>query len=325
MSALADALVDIERSFGAGSILRLAGAPRVAVERISTGALTLDIALGGGVPRGRIVEVYGPESSGKTTLVQHIIANAQAKGGTCAFIDAEHALDADYASATGVDVESLLFSQPSCGEEALEIAARLVHSGEVAVVVVDSVAALTPRAELDGEMGDATVGAQARLMGQAMRKLAGPASRTGTLILFTNQLREKVGVMFGPSETQPGGRALKFYASQRLDIRRIETVKDGKVAVANRVRVKVAKNKVAAPLKTAEFDIEYGKGISTAGCILDLGLEHGFVHKSGAHFTWGQQRLGHGRDAAKRTLEDEPETAAAIVDGIEAALLEAAA
>ena len=283
---------------------------QVKVEAIPTGALSLDIALGiGGCPRGRIVEIFGPESSGKTTLIYHIIAEAQKLGGVCAFIDAEHAMDPLYAKNLGVNIDELLVSQPDYGEQALEVADMLVRSGAVDVVAVDSVAALTPRAELEGQMGDQTVGVQARMMSQAMRKLAGNLNRTKTLCLFVNQIREKVGVMFGSPETQPGGRALKFYSSQRLDIRRIETLKEGTEAIGNRVRVKVVKNKVAAPFRQAEFDIEFGKGISSSGCILDLGIEHGIVTKSGSFFSYGDERLGQGRNNAKAYLDEHTEIA----------------
>jgi recombination protein RecA len=292
-AALQGALQQIERQFGQGTVMRMGDeGAKVQVDSIPTGALSLDLALGiGGVPRGRIVEVFGPESSGKTTLIYHIIAEAQKLGGVCAFIDAEHAMDPGYAKEIGVDIDELLVSQPDHGEQALEIADMLVRSSAVDVVAVDSVAALTPRVELEGQMGDQTVGLQARMMSQAMRKLAGNLNRTQTLCIFTNQIREKVGVMFGSPETQPGGRALKFYASQRLDIRRIETLKDGTEAIGNRVKVKVVKNKVAAPFRVAEFDIEFGKGVSSAGCILDLALEHGVVSKSGSFFSYGDERI----------------------------------
>ncbi len=321
-AALQGALTQIERQFGKGTVMRM-GDPsaRQNVDAIPTGALSLDIALGiGGVPRGRIVEIFGPESSGKTTLVYHIIAEAQKRGGVCAFVDAEHAMDPQYAQQIGVDVDELLVSQPDYGEQALEIVDMLVRSGAVDVVAVDSVAALTPRIELEGQMGDQTVGAQARMMSQAMRKLAGNLNRTRTLCLFTNQLREKVGVMFGSPETQPGGRALKFYASQRLDIRRIETLKDGSEAVGTRVKVKVVKNKVAAPFKAAEFDIEFGRGISSSGCLLDYGIEHNIVTKSGSFFSYGDERLGQGRGNAKAFLDEHPETAAEIEAKVYAAL-----
>lgn len=306
MTALDAAIKEIEQSFGKGSILNLCDKVVQEVDVISTGALTLDVALGvGGMPRGRIVEVFGPESSGKTTLVQHVMANAQKRGLRCAFIDAEHAFDPTYAAATGLDPDALLFSQPDYGEQALEIASMLLQSAELGVIAIDSVAALTPKAELDGEMGQLGVGQQARMMGQAMRKLVATASRTQTLILFTNQIREKVGVMFGSPETQPGGRALKFAASQRLDIRRIETLKTGTEATGNRVRVKVVKNKVGAPYRTAEFDITYGEGISTAGCLFDLGLEHGKIGKSGAHFRFQDGQTAHGRAKGVELLESD--------------------
>jgi recombination protein RecA len=321
-AALHGALSQIERQFGKGTVMRM-GDPgaRVAVEAIPTGALALDIALGiGGVPRGRIVEIFGPESSGKTTLVYHIMAEAQKLGGVCAFIDAEHAMDPLYARKIGVDIDELLVSQPDYGEQALEIVDMLIRSGAVDVIAVDSVAALTPRAELEGQMGDQTVGAQARMMSQAMRKLAGNLNRTQTLCVFTNQIREKIGVMFASPETQPGGRALKFYASQRLDIRRIETFKDGAEAIGNRVKVKVVKNKVAAPFKQAEFDIEFGRGISTFGSLLDLGVEHKIITKSGSFFSYGEERLGQGRANAKTFLEEHPDRASEIETKVYAAL-----
>src|SRR4249920_2382629 len=313
-SALKGALAQIEREFGQGTVMRMGDeGAKVQVDAVPTGALSLDLALGiGGMPRGRIVEVYGPESSGKTTLVYHVIAEAQKLGGVCAFIDAEHAMDPLYARNLGVNIDELLVSQPDYGEQALEIADMLVRSGAVDVVAVDSVAALTPRVELEGQMGDQSVGLQARMMSQAMRKLAGNLNRTQTLCLFTNQIREKVGVMFGSPETQPGGRALKFYSSQRLDIRRIETLKDGTEAVGNRVRVKVVKNKVAPPFRQAEFDIEFGKGISTSGCLIDLGIEHNIVTKSGSFFSYGEERLGQGRNNTKQYLAENPETAREI-------------
>src|SRR5213595_2299699 len=317
-AALKGALNQIEKQFGKGTVMRM-GDPgaRVAVDAIPTGALALDVALGiGGVPRGRIIEIFGPESSGKTTLVYHIMAEAQKLGGVCAFIDAEHAMDPLYARQIGVDVDELLVSQPDYGEQALEIADMLVRSRAVDIVAIDSVAALTPRVELEGQMGDQTVGLQARMMSQAMRKLAGNLNRSGTLCVFTNQIREKVGVMFGSPETQPGGRALKFYSTQRLDIRRIETLKEGTEAVGNRVRVKVVKNKVAAPFRQAELDIEFGSGISSSGCILDLGLEHDIVQKSGSFFSYGDERLGQGRNNAKAYLRENPALARAIEEKV---------
>src|SRR5688572_24760385 len=312
-AALEAAVTQIERQFGAGSLMRLGDQSAIPIEAISTGALSLDLALGiGGVPRGRIVEIFGPESSGKTTLVYHILAEAQARGGVCAFVDTEHAIDPIYARRIGVDTDELLVSQPDYGEQALEIVDLLVRSGAVDVVAIDSVAALTPRVELEGQMGETQVGLQARLMSQALRKLAGNLSRANTVCVFTNQIREKIGVSFGSPETQPGGRALKFYSSQRLDIRRIETLKEGTEAVGNRVRVKVVKNKVAAPFRQAEFDIEYGAGISKEGGLLDLALEHDLVQKSGSFFSYGELRLGQGRNNTKGYLAENPELAQEI-------------
>jgi len=304
------ALSQIERQFGTGAIMKMGEAANRKVDVISTGALSLDLALGiGGVPRGRIVELYGPESSGKTSLALHIVAEAQRNGGIAAFIDAEHALDPIYAKAIGVDVDELLISQPDTGEQALEIADMLIRSGALDVLVIDSVAALVPRAEIEGEMGDTHVGLQARLMSQALRKLAGTLSKSKTTAVFINQLREKIGVMFGSPETTPGGRALKFYSSVRLDIRRIETIKDGADSVGNRVRVKVAKNKMAPPFRLAEFDIMFGHGISREGSLLDVAVDHGVVRKSGAWFTFDDDQLGQGRENAKRFLRENPEVA----------------
>src|SRR5690242_9202159 len=312
-AALQAAVTQIEREFGQGSLMKLGDVGALNVEAIPTGALPLDIALGvGGVPRGRIVEIFGPESSGKTTLIYHIMAEAQARGGVCAFVDTEHAIDPNYARRIGVNTDELLISQPDYGEQALEIVDVLVRSGAVDVVAVDSVAALTPRVELEGQMGDSHVGLQARLMSQALRKLAGNLNRAKTVCLFTNQIREKIGVMFGSPETQPGGRALKFYSSQRLDIRRIETLKEGTEAVGNRVRVKVVKNKVAPPFRQAEFDIEYGVGISKEGGLLDMALEHDLIQKSGSFFSYGETRLGQGRNNTKEFLRDNPELAAEL-------------
>src|SRR3954467_5681204 len=320
-AALESAVTGIRREFGEGSLMRLGDKGTVKVEAIPTGALALDLALGiGGVRRGRIVEIFGPESSGKTTLVNHIIAEAQARGGVCAFIDNEHSIDPVYSRAISVDTDELLVSQPDYGEQALQIADRLIASGAVDVVAIDSVAALTPKAELDGQIGDTTVGLQARLMSQAMRKLAGNLNRTDTVCLFTNQIREKIGVQFGLPETQPGGRALKFYASQRLDIRRIETLKEGTEAVGNRVRVKVVKNKVASPFRQAEFDIEYGVGISREGGLLDFGMEQDLVQKSGSFFSCDETRLGQGRNNAKQFLVDNPELALELEAKIRAEL-----
>ncbi len=322
--ALQAAVTQIEREFGAGSLMKLGDKSAVEIEAIPTGALSLDLALGvGGVPKGRIVEIFGPESSGKTTLIYHILAQAQAQGGVCAFVDAEHAMDPVYAKRIGVDIDELLVSQPDYGEQALEIVDVLTRSGAVDIVAVDSVAALTPRAELEGQMGEMQVGLQARLMSQALRKLAGNLNRSDTICLFTNQIREKIGVMFGSPETQPGGRALKFYCSQRLDVRRIETLKEGTEAVGNRVRVKVVKNKVAPPFRQAEFDIEYGMGISREGCILDLGLEHDLVQKSGSFFSYGETRLGQGRNNSKQFLRNSPEIADEIETKVREAVLKA--
>jgi recombination protein RecA len=297
------AIMSIEKQFGQGSIMRLGSAARQQVDAIPTGSIALDLALGvGGVPRGRITEIFGPESSGKTTVCQHVLAEAQKLGGVVAFIDVEHALDPAYARACGVDVDNLLVSQPDTGEQALEITETLIRSGGVDCVVVDSVAALVPRAEIEGEMGDTFVGIQARLMSQALRKLTGIVSRSNTALVFTNQLREKIGVMFGSPETTPGGRALKFYSSVRLDIRRIETIKQGTDAIGIRARVKVVKNKVAAPFRVAEFDVMYGTGISREGGLLDVGVASDVVSKSGAWFNYGETRLGQGREQSKEFL-----------------------
>jgi recombination protein RecA len=319
--ALDAALSQIERQFGKGSVMKMNDQAQIAIPSVSTGSLSLDVALGvGGLPRGRIVEIFGPESSGKTTLVYHVIAEAQRRGGICAFIDAEHAMDPAYARRIGVNIDDLLVSQPDHGEQALEIAELLIRSGALDVVAVDSVAALTPRAEIEGEMGDSHVGLQARLMSQALRKLAGTLNRSGTVAIFTNQLREKIGVMFGNPETTPGGRALKFYSSVRLDIRRIETLKEGVEAIGNRVRVKVVKNKVAPPFKQAEFDIIYGDGISWEGTVLDVGLERKIVQKSGSYFSYGEERLGQGRQNATAFLREHPDVTEGLVRAIQAAL-----
>jgi recombination protein RecA len=313
------AILAIEKQFGSGSIMKLGSAERQAVDTIPTGSIALDLALGvGGVPRGRIVEVFGPESSGKTTLCQHVIAEAQRKGGVAAFIDVEHALDPGYARSCGVNVDELLVSQPDTGEQALEITETLIRSGGIDCIVVDSVAALVPRAEIEGEMGDSFVGIQARLMSQALRKLTGAVSRSNTSLIFTNQLREKIGVMFGNPETTPGGRALKFYASVRLDIRRVETIKTGQDAVGNRVRVKVVKNKVAPPFRVAEFDVMYGEGISREGGLLDVGVAMDVVDKTGAWFTYSETRLGQGREASKEFLRNNPAIATEIESKIRA-------
>jgi recombination protein RecA len=312
-TSLDAALAQIDRQFGKGSVMRLGDETRAPIEVIPTGAVALDAALGiGGLPRGRIVEVYGPESSGKTTVALHAVANAQRNGGIAAFIDAEHALDPEYAKKLGVDTDALLVSQPDTGEQALEIADMLVRSGALDVVVVDSVAALVPKAEIEGEMGDSHVGLQARLMSQALRKLTGALSSTGTTAIFINQLREKIGVFFGSPETTTGGKALKFYASVRLDIRRIETLKQGTDSVGNRTRVKVVKNKMAPPFKQAEFDILYGEGISREGGLIDLGVEHGIVRKSGAWFTYEGDQLGQGKENARQFLKDNPDLAVEI-------------
>ena len=317
LKAIENAMSQIEKQFGKGSIMKLGENSSLNVEAISTGCLDLDIALGiGGVPRGRIIEIYGPESSGKTTVALHIIAEAQKKGGAVGFIDAEHALDPSYARNLGVDTENLIVSQPDTGEQGLEIAEALVRSGAIDVIVVDSVAALVPRAEIDGEMGDSHVGLQARLMSQALRKLTGTIQKTGCVAIFINQLREKVGVMFGNPETTTGGRALKFYASVRLDVRRIDSIKQGESIVGNRTRVKVMKNKVAPPFKQAEFDIMYNEGISRTGNIVDVGVKENIVQKSGAWFSYGDIRLGQGRENAKQYLKENPEVALEIENKI---------
>jgi len=319
--ALESALAQIDRQFGKGSVMRLGSDERAPVEVIPTGSIALDVALGvGGLPRGRIIEIYGPESSGKTTLTLHAIANVQRAGGIAAFVDAEHALDPDYAQKLGVDIDQLLVSQPDTGEQALEIADMLIRSGAIDLVVIDSVAALVPRAEIEGEMGDSHVGLQARLMSQALRKLTGGLNQTKTTAIFINQLREKIGVFFGSPETTAGGKALKFYASVRLDIRRIETLKDGAEAVGNRTRVKVVKNKMAPPFKQAEFDILYGVGISREGSLIDFGVEHGIVKKSGAWYTYEGEQLGQGKENARNFLIKNEDVAAEIESKIKAKL-----
>jgi len=311
--ALEAALTQIERAFGKGSVMKLGARPQIEAEVISTGSLGLDIALGiGGLPKGRIIEIYGPESSGKTTLALHAVAEAQKAGGTCAYVDAEHALDPTYARKLGVNIDELLISQPDAGEQALEITDTLVRSGAIDVVVVDSVAALVPRAELEGEMGDNQPGLQARLMSQAMRKLTGSIARSNCLVIFINQIRLKIGVMFGNPETTTGGNALKFYSSIRLDIRRIGAIKDRETVIGNQTRVKVVKNKMAPPFRAVEFDIMYGEGVSKTGELLDLGVQAGVVEKSGAWFSYDGQRIGQGRENAKVFLRDNPETARAI-------------
>ncbi|MEV6365390.1 recombinase RecA [Micromonospora musae] len=311
--ALDLALAQIDKQFGKGSVMRLGERPVVQTAVIPTGSIALDVALGvGGLPRGRVIEVYGPESSGKTTVALHAVANAQRAGGIAAFIDAEHALDPEYAKALGVDTDAMLVSQPDTGEQALEIADMLIRSGALDIIVIDSVAALVPRAEIEGEMGDSHVGLQARLMSQALRKITGVLSNTGTTAIFINQLREKIGVMFGSPETTTGGRALKFYASVRLDVRRIESLKDGTDVVGNRTRVKVVKNKVAAPFKQAEFDIMYGKGISREGSLIDVGVEQAIIRKSGAWYTYDGDQLGQGKEKAREFLKENPDVAAEI-------------
>ena len=315
--ALDMALAGIDKQFGKGSIMRMGEKASLAIEAIPTGALALDLALGvGGLPRGRVVEIYGPESSGKSTLAMHVVAEAQRNGGICAYIDAEHAMDPIYAKAIGVDIDQLLISQPDTGEQALEIADMLVRSGALDVIVIDSVAALTPRAEIEGDMGDTHVGLQARLMSQALRKLTANLNKSNTIMIFINQLREKIGVMFGSPETTPGGRALKFYSSVRLDIRRIESIKDGVEVVGSRTRVKVVKNKVAPPFRQAEFDIMYGLGISREGSVLDLAVEMAIVKKSGAWYTYEGEQLGQGRENAKTFLIDNPEVMVEISERV---------
>ena len=321
MKALDAALGQIEKQFGKGSVMRMGDNLDMNIESIPTGALSLDLALGiGGLPRGRIVEIYGPESSGKSTLAMHAVAEAQRNGGICAYIDAEHAMDPIYAGAIGVNVDDLLISQPDTGEQALEIADMLIRSGALDVLVIDSVAALTPRAEIEGEMGDTHVGLQARLMSQALRKLTGTLSKSSTIAIFINQLREKIGIVYGSPEVTPGGRALKFYSSVRLDIRRIEAIKDGADVIGNRTRVKVVKNKCSAPFKQAEFDIMYGKGISREGSLLDVAVDLGFVKKSGAWFTYEGEQLGQGRENVKTFLSENPQLMAEIDDRVRVCL-----
>jgi recombination protein RecA len=315
------AVSQIEKAYGKGSIMKMGEKTTMDIEAVSTGALALDLALGiGGLPRGRVVEIFGPESSGKSTMAMHVVAEAQRNGGICAYIDAEHAMDPVYAKAIGVDVDELLISQPDTGEQALEITDMLIRSGSIDVVVIDSVAALTPKAEIEGDMGDSHVGLQARLMSQALRKLTANLNKSNTICVFINQLREKIGVMFGSPETTPGGRALKFYSSVRLDIRRIESIKDGVEVIGNRTRVKVVKNKVAPPFKQSEFDIMYGKGISREGSVLDIGVDLGFVKKSGAWYTYEGEQLGQGRENAKQFLTNNPEVMVEISERIRAEL-----
>ncbi|MDH3682585.1 MAG: recombinase RecA [Acidimicrobiia bacterium] len=315
--ALELALGNIEKQFGKGSVMKMGDRSDMTIETVATGALSLDLALGvGGLPRGRVVEIYGPESSGKSTLAMHVVAEAQRNGGICAYIDAEHAMDPIYAANIGVDVDELLISQPDTGEQALEIADILVRSGSIDVIVIDSVAALTPRAEIEGDMGDTHVGLQARLMSQALRKITGNLNRTDTICVFINQLREKIGVMFGSPETTPGGRALKFYSSVRLDIRRIESLKDGAEVVGNRTRVKIVKNKVAPPFRQAEFDIMYGQGISREGSLLDIAVDRDIVKKSGAWYTYEGEQIGQGRENVKKFLVDNPDLVMEIQDRV---------
>ncbi|MCP3991153.1 MAG: recombinase RecA [Actinomycetia bacterium] len=315
--ALDIALGNIEKQFGKGSVMKMGDRSDMDIETIPTGALALDLALGvGGLPRGRVVEIYGPEASGKSTLAMHVVAEAQRNGGICAYIDAEHAMDPLYAANIGVDVDELLISQPDTGEQALEIADILVRSGSIDVIVIDSVAALTPRAEIEGDMGDTHVGLQARLMSQALRKITGNLNRTDTICVFINQLREKIGVMFGSPETTPGGRALKFYSSVRLDIRRIESLKDGSEVVGNRTRVKIVKNKVAPPFRQAEFDIMYGQGISREASLLDIAVEHEIVRKSGAWYTYEGEQIGQGRENVKKFLVENPDLVMEIQDRV---------
>jgi recombination protein RecA len=320
--ALDMALGQIEKQFGKGSVMKMGEKTTMNIESVSTGALSLDLALGiGGLPRGRVTEIFGPEASGKTTLATHVVAEAQRNGGICAYVDAEHAMDPIYAKAIGVDIDELLISQPDTGEQALEIVDMLIRSGALDVVVIDSVAALTPRAEIEGEMGDTHVGLQARLMSQALRKLTANLNKSNTVCIFINQLREKIGVMFGSPETTPGGRALKFYSSIRLDIRRIESIKDGVEIVGNRTRVKVVKNKVSPPFKQAEFDIMYGHGISREGSVLDLAVDESIVKKSGAWYTYDGEQLGQGRENAKKFLQENPEIMVEIADLVWKAVL----
>ena len=321
LKALEQAVAQIDKQFGKGALVRLGDKPHAVIQSISTGSIGVDAALGiGGIPRGRVIEVFGPESSGKTTLTLHVIAEAQKRGGLAAFIDAEHAMDPDYARKLGVDVDNLMVSQPDSGEQALEIAEALVRSAAIDVVVIDSVAALVPKAELEGEMGDASMGLQARLMSQALRKLTAVVSKSNTTLIFINQIREKIGVMFGNPETTTGGRALKFYSSVRIDIRRINAIKDGEVVVGSRTKVKIVKNKVAPPFRIAEFDIAYGEGISKTGELIDIGIEMKIVEKSGAWFSYGDLRLGQGRENSKQFFRDNPDIAAEIERKIRANL-----